>query len=113
MDRKKISQEKYIPKHDDDGNQNIRSFRNLEEGDVQYVDPFAYVLIRTLGAQNALFQQSGRDMLIYNKYIANRGRMSFKADLDGLQLNLVKTEGSIASFDVHDQLVQDLNGWIY
>lgn len=84
-----------------------------EEGNAQYSDPFVALGMTTSGAAQALRHQAGRGMEISKKVIANRGRMSVNADLDGLNVTLVTAEGAIACFDVTNcktHLLQHANG---
>lgn len=86
-----------------------------DDDGAEYADPFAAVGMTTSRAAQVLRQQAGRGMQISKQAIANRGRISVKADLDGLNITLVTAEGAIASFDVTDcktHLIQDSNGSI-
>lgn len=66
----------------------------------EYSDPFSALGMTTSGAAKALRLQAERGMEISKQAIADRGRMSVSADLDGLNMTLVTAEGAIACFDV-------------
>lgn len=84
-----------------------------EQEQAEYSDPFSAVGMTTSGAAKALRIQAERGMEISKQAIADRGRMSVTADLDGLSMTLVTAEGAIACFDVTEcktHLVQYSDG---
>lgn len=72
------------------------------EAESEYSDPFAALGMTTSGAARALRQQANIGMELSKQALADRGRLSVSADLDGLNVTLVTADGAIGSFDVTD-----------
>lgn len=73
---------------------------NSSDGEGEYSDPFAALGTTTSAAARALREQAGRGMEFSKQALANRGRLSVTADLDGINLTLVTADGAIGSFDI-------------
>lgn len=69
-----------------------------EEG--EYSDPFSALGTTTSAAARVLREQAGRGVEFSKQALANRGRLSVTAELDGVNLTLVTADGAIGSFDV-------------
>lgn len=80
-----------------------------KDGDIEnaaeYSDPFAALGMTTSGAARVLREHAGRGMVLSKQALANRGKLSLTADLDGMDITLVTAEGAIACFDVTDCVV--------
>lgn len=99
-----------------DQEQSSSFIKSGESDEPEYSDPFSALGMTTSGAAKALRVQAGRGVEISKQAIANRGRITVTADLDGLGITLVTAEGAIACFDVKDcktHLTQYSNGAIH
>lgn len=97
----------------DNSNNDAQEAQVESELEGNYADPFAALGMTTSKAARALRHQANRGMEFSKQAIANRGKLSVKAELDGLNVTLVTAEGGIARFDVSDckmNLTQFPNG---